>query len=51
VKVWINRGEIFGRGLNNQNIPPKIEPRSNTRFNRRRSFANPNAEKGESKEQ
>lgn len=23
VKVWINRGEIFGKGLNNQNIPKK----------------------------
>ena len=23
VKVWINRGEIFKKGLNNQNVPPK----------------------------
>jgi small subunit ribosomal protein S3 len=28
VKVWINRGEIFGKGLNNQVTPTKQEKQS-----------------------
>jgi small subunit ribosomal protein S3 len=41
VKVWINRGEIFKKGLNNQITPPK--PTTDFRGNRRGGKFNRNS--------
>jgi small subunit ribosomal protein S3 len=47
-KVWINRGEIFGKGLNGQVVPPKYVPfERNNRFgNNRDNKPNNNTTKG-----
>ncbi|GMO16372.1 MAG: 30S ribosomal protein S3 [Mycoplasmoidaceae bacterium] len=44
VKVWINRGEIFEKGLNNQIKPAKFVAQERRKFN-----TNPNAKKGGNK--
>lgn len=54
VKVWINRGEIFKKGLNNQIIPPKptFEQRGGNfkRNNKRGNFNRHNANSQKPKE-
>jgi ribosomal protein S3 len=44
VKVWINRGEIFKKGLNNQITPVRFTPVVKKRFNN-----NPSDKKGATK--